>query len=414
MSIACDCNSKSVHNAQNPRVRNPLKVDPTRSKTLRRLYERAFMRRYKQLARDIYQLVVVEDAFGLKQRNTFNQEQNNGQIDRDTREDRKEVGQIDRDGTPKNTSNRRSKELGIENQRFAFMSSPEQLEQFQRWLKTQTDLKVMGGATKATDEAYWNAFVEEGYKKGQGRAWDDTHPKAIAAGKEQVPFFQGTRQEFLRSSFGSPVAVDKVKLLAARVFTDLQGVNAVMASGLTRALTEGMAQGQNPSVIARRMQDEIRGIGMRRATLIARTETTRAHAEGQLDAMEKLGVEKVGVAVEWSTAGDDRVCPLCQPLDGIVMSLKEARGIIPRHPQCRCALKPANVGESQKKQIRGKLKVDKAIDKSVAREIPKGQRGKRTLKEQKKLSRWAGSDLRVSKKRPKSILDDFEFKPKKK
>ena len=69
--------------------------------------------------------------------------------------------------------------------------------------------------------------------------------------------------------------------------------------------------------------------------------TIRAHNEGQLEAMEGLGAEEVGVAVEWSTSGlgvtkrgYPSPCKVCAPLKGIVLSLKEAHGLLPRHPNC--------------------------------------------------------------------------------
>jgi SPP1 gp7 family putative phage head morphogenesis protein len=297
---------------------------------------------------------------------------------------------------------------------------------FQEWLKAQSELEILAGAQAATDEAYWQAFVEEGYRKGAGRAFDDTRKASLPIGPEQEAFFAGTREEFLRSSFGRPVAVDKVKLLAGRVFTDLKGVTEVMNTKMTRILAEGLAQGQNPAEMASTMIKDgmgftkTRGI-QSRAMTIARTEIIRAHAEGQLDAMEDLGVTEVGVMVEWSTAGDDRVCPLCAPMEGVVLKIREARGIIPRHPNCRCAHIPANVGESTKGQKRGKAKIQEARDKSVGATIPQGRKikgeglrfqdpetgrftlkSKRTLAEQKRRSSWAGADRTVAKVRPKA------------
>lgn len=513
----CSC---SVHNQRTKIVpSNPLKADPTRTKTLRRSLEQQFLKRFNLLKRKIFQLLVFEDAFGIKPRKQFlfNQEQNNGrgssyhfqpaeggnsevgqgnqeghspesaenvqarQTDRGdsrasqsdglynnrtantipkqlteeqgdgrtnssgvatTGEDGREVKQIEGESEihsgesrriqeyTQGTSNRPSgnqTKISIENQRFAFQSTPDQVVAFQQWLQTQIQLDIMTVGADQIDDAYWTKFVEEGYKKGQGRAFVDSRPlEAVTTDPQALAFYEGTKNEFLRSSFGSPVAVEKVKILAGRVFTELQGVNAAMAQSITRELTEGLTRGENPSVIARRMQDSIENIGKRRATLIARTEIIRAHAEGQLDAMELLGVEKVGVAVEWSTAGDDRVCPLCQPLEGVVMSLKEARGIIPRHVSCRCAFVPANVGEDKSKQTRTKGGIQKALDKSIGRERPKfkmetvpGQftptgrpvrrragLNKTTLAKQKRQSKWAGADTKISKKRPKSVLDD--------
>jgi hypothetical protein len=62
--------------------------------------------------------------------------------------------------------------------------------------------------------------------------------------------------------------------------------------------------------------------------------TIHAHAEGQLDAFDRLGIKDLGIQAEWSTAGDERVCPLCQGYEGKIMPISEARGMIPLHPNC--------------------------------------------------------------------------------
>src|SRR5207302_423925 len=105
---------------------------------------------------------------------------------------------------------------------------------------------------------------------------------------------------------------------------------------------------------------------------------------------------------EWSTSCDNAVCPLCQPLEGIVVTGQEARGLIPRHDSCRCCWIPANVGEDASKQKRSQASIQRAIDKSIRAEIPEG--AGRTLAEQKQCSSWAGANKIIAKKRPKSIF----------
>ena len=73
---------------------------------------------------------------------------------------------------------------------------------------------------------------------------------------------------------------------------------------------------------------------------LARTEVINAYTEGTLDSYERLGVEEVQGRAEWSTAGDDRVCPQCAGMEGAVFTIREARGLIPLHPNCRCAWLP--------------------------------------------------------------------------
>lgn len=421
---------------ENARSLNPLRLDPTRTSTLRRKFEEELAHRFARLKRAIRDLVVVEDAFGLRRfRGFVLQERNdeNRQIG---------LGSVDSDGSANNNriiagANHNSidpdSRLNTLNQRWAFQTDPAKVQQFKQWLKTRVESDMFMAASGQVEEGYWETFVREGYRKGAGRAFDDVNrgKRAIAATEEDFAFFQGSKEQFLQESFAQPVAIDKVKLLAERTLTDLQGVGQSLATSLTRELAEGLVQGMNPREIARRMSRNL-DIGKRRAQQIARTEIIRAHAEGALDSLERLGVDRVGVMVEWSTAGDDRVCPLCEELEGVVLRISEARGLIPRHTQCRCAHIPANVGESTTKQKRTKQEIQSAIDDSVRAELPKGRdikgvgrrfqspetgrftsKTKRTLAEQKKRTRWVGADKRIAKKRPRSVVElPTKVKPK--
>jgi len=350
-------------------------MDPSRTGLLRRRFEISVTKRLKQLQKAVRELIVDEDAFGLKQanRNVF---ANNS------------IAQT-------------------ANTRWKFNTSAEKAEEFKRWLSTQ--IKLVGLVSEAED-AYYRAYIKEGYRKGMERIFDDTHKAAMQDTDRVRDFYEGSKQEFLRSAFDNPQSLEKVKLLSGRTFTDLKNVTEAMSTQMSRTLLDGFTRGENPLTIARQMVKDIDGIGIKRARTIARTEIIRAHAEGELDSLERQGAEKVGVMSEWHTAGDDRVCQLCLALDGVVLKIKEARGLLPRHPNCRCAFVPANVGEDRSKQKRSKTEIEAAFDETVRRELPK--RKKRTLAEQKKRSSWSGIDRKVAAKRPKSILGDYESKTK--
>lgn len=79
-----------------------------------------------------------------------------------------------------------------------------------------------------------------------------------------------------------------------------------------------------------------------RAALIATTEITRAYAEGQRIAGEATAEAwpDVPVTKMWHTNMDDRVCPICAPLDGAVVDIDEDFDpefeLPPAHPACRC------------------------------------------------------------------------------
>ena len=77
--------------------------------------------------------------------------------------------------------------------------------------------------------------------------------------------------------------------------------------------------------------------------MIARTETMRASNMGQQEAWAQAkdkglltGKEKK----EWITTPDDRLCPVCEPMDGKKVPMADEFDIEgpPAHPQCRCTI----------------------------------------------------------------------------
>lgn len=140
-------------------------------------------------------------------------------------------------------------------------------------------------------------------------------------------------------------------------------ISESLKAGLRQALIEGVAANETIPQLMRRVEAQLdaaatvpvkpvldaegnvlRAGGTRRidrataSEIIARTEANRAYNEGNLDALGQAGVEQV----QWLLASD--ACPQCAaeaevaPGEklGRIMSLDEASGVIPAHPQCRC------------------------------------------------------------------------------
>lgn len=85
-----------------------------------------------------------------------------------------------------------------------------------------------------------------------------------------------------------------------------------------------------------------------RSETISRTETIAASNEGQRELWEQMvedGLLDASEQREWSVAEDDRLCPICEDLDGQLAGLDEefvtmdGERVIgpPAHPNCRCA-----------------------------------------------------------------------------
>lgn len=286
---------KITHNAA---FHNVLRMDPSRTTLLRRSMRAEIKRRLDKIRRAVWQLIVVEDGLGLQQP----------------------------------TANAPS---------FKFDTDDQKLKKFNRWLQKQIDDGVLethpvtGEPTNGKPWMY--RYIDSAYKKGAVRSYIDTMgPKA----DDKQPFYQGSKRMFLESSFNTPEKVTKLRLLYTRTYENLKGVTSAMSTAISRQLADGIAHGKAPRVVARQISKTITGISRQRANVIAQTEIMHAHAEGQLDSMEDLGVQEVGAEVEFTTAGDDGVCPVCESLEGKVYSIDAARGVIPVHPNCRCTWMP--------------------------------------------------------------------------
>lgn len=240
---------------------------------------------------------------------------------------------------------------------------------------------------EGTDKAYYStaAMASIVSAAAPGSAKQPLY-KSIAAGKAGVISSAHQTMDKVFSLFmamaGSPPTVnvtnarrtlrdyagrfisERVRLLSLRLESELKSVTTEMSQRIARQLLDGLDRGYKPSTIARSIVNTVDGIGKQRAILIAQTETVRAHAEGQLDAMEELGVQQIKAAVEWDVG--NAPCELCAPMDGVVLSPQEARGMIPRHPRCKCSWK--HVYTKGPKQILQRAKINKAVATSQRRE----------------------------------------------
>lgn len=299
-----------------------LKRDPTGTTPIQQKFLADIVARNNQLVRDIRKLIVDEDAFGL---------------------------------------NRQPLQFNV---RFAFDTDANKVAAFQQWLQDQINAGLLSVDPATPGQPWTTDYVRSAYKKAAVDAYIKARPE-LAKDKS---LFLGGKEEFLRQAFDSPVGLNRIKLLATRAFESLKGITANMASQLNTLMADGLARGRGPRDIARDISKTVDGINKKRAVTIARTETVNAYTEGTLDSFERLGVQEVGIQSEWLTAGDARVCPRCAANDGVVFKVSDARGLIPLHPNCRCAWLPF-LDDRQSTKLRGKTsphpkKRDKAFAKA--------------------------------------------------
>jgi SPP1 gp7 family putative phage head morphogenesis protein len=166
-------------------------------------------------------------------------------------------------------------------------------------------------------------------------------------GAMEMPDFKDltdvSRNALLKRTF-STIDRAAVDFLANYQVQLLGDVATELAASIHRTITQGVLTGMSIPEIARDIgrvvhdPEAFRKAGktvfktaQQRATLIARTETIRAHNEGRMVFYRQVGVTRV----QWITAHDERTCPQCAPLDGKVFEIDK----VPEtpHPACRCS-----------------------------------------------------------------------------
>ena len=122
-------------------------------------------------------------------------------------------------------------------------------------------------------------------------------------------------------------ALDWIKL---RSLTLAKSINKTTLEALRRELSLGFEAGESIQQLTKRIEGYFEGNAHMRAETISRTEVISAFNEGHLHRYELEGVDKS----EFYAAPD--ACEECLSLNGQVYITKEAHGIIPVHPRCRC------------------------------------------------------------------------------
>lgn len=307
--------------------------DPTATKQIRKRYEGEMYRRFRKLKGAILKTVVELDAFGLKE--------NGGRV-------RSQVAALT-ERERELMANVPGQDAGIDISppeaspgAFDFPADEDKIDEFNEWLDTQVDRGILErgkhtGRTTAASRSWQNAYIRSAYERGVEHADEALVEQGV------IP-----PEQTLDDVFRATKHVDGAGILYTRAFSELDAVTQDMARDMTRELTEGFTQGENPRKIARRLNDRVDKVGLHRGRMIARTETIRAHNEAGLNRYEDMGdrLDGVTTVAEHTTAGDNRVCPECQFLNGRrYNSISNARGRIPVHPNCRCTFVPIQVDE---------------------------------------------------------------------
>lgn len=134
----------------------------------------------------------------------------------------------------------------------------------------------------------------------------------------------------------------------------IKGISDTTAKHVRREIENWVRSGDPLPVLTQRLAP---WFGPKRAKRIAVTEVTRLYADGNQLAWRQSGLVS---ANRWNTARDERVCPICAPLNGVVVPMGEGftpsgPGLGPTappiHVNCRCWLTPVTTGADLQREI---------------------------------------------------------------
>jgi SPP1 gp7 family putative phage head morphogenesis protein len=152
--------------------------------------------------------------------------------------------------------------------------------------------------------------------------YDDTAAAAAHAGIEQLPV--GVDWGLVNQSVLSLAQTEAKRFADAAVDTSRAQTSQVIADWISTG-------GTMPDLI-----DRVSRVWEGpRADVAAVTEVTRLYATGNATAWE---ASNVVTAMEWRTAQDDLVCPICGPLSDTEIPF--GGELPPAHPNCRCWIVP--------------------------------------------------------------------------
>ncbi len=268
-------------------------TDPTRTKTLRAKFESDVNKRFRSLKGDVRETVEDLDVLNLGSQMAIN-----------------------RAPDPDD---------------YQFLSDSEKRQRYQAWLREQIDTGVLeqaDGRDVRNGDHWTGLYVRRGYEKGVTDTGSNLRQ-------------EGVDVDQLEDVFNIPIHSSKIEMIYTRAYDGLEGITQEMDTQISRELSSALSEGKNPRDAARAINDRVDAVGINRARMLSQTEIIHAHAEGSLDRLKSEGFEEVEVEVEHLTAGDGLVCPKCASLGGRVYTIKEARGLIPVHPNCRCTFKPS-------------------------------------------------------------------------
>lgn len=202
-------------------------------------------------------------------------------------------------------------------------------------------------------------------------AFDVTNPEVVAIarnmGIELSTNLTKTAKENIRKVIQSAVEGNINRATASKKIRQYVGLIPAHADAVDRYYDTMLMDGVKASIARKRADKYAERLLKYRSDTIARTEIARAVGEGQTQMWKQLRNENI-IPPEarriWITATDERVCPVCGPMNGVEADIDgfwdTDKGPVEfpslTHPNCRCT---SGIAMSRSKNKKGGVsKVD--------------------------------------------------------
>lgn len=130
--------------------------------------------------------------------------------------------------------------------------------------------------------------------------------------------------------------IEAEEWIKQHAFESVKSINQTTKERLRKTLREGFINGEDSKQLSNRVLASYKKANITRARTIARTETIAASNQAALLSYKNSGIKRV----EFYVALDERTCEDCMEYQGKELSLSDAEGLIPIHPNCRCTYIP--------------------------------------------------------------------------
>lgn len=156
-----------------------------------------------------------------------------------------------------------------------------------------------------------------------------------AVQEEQFIFLKARGMEEIKAGKFTAPQLSSLRNVLTEAFAEGKSIREIAKEIHTRVRPKTLLRMKDGKIIKKNGRPLLKATPTQRSIMIARTETVRVAAKGQIKHYKKGGVKKVS----WVAAFSERTCPLCESLNGQIFDINNAT-LPPAHVMCRCTTVP--------------------------------------------------------------------------